>query len=79
MDCATADHLHADLPDQALRNALHQRRPQPGVIFHSDRGCQYTSQQYAHTARQARNPPLRRTPRIEGWYNTHRHHSSLNY
>lgn len=114
---ATADHLHTDLPDQALRNALHQRRPQPGVIFHSDRGCQYTSQQYAHTARQAgirlsvgrrgqcwdnavaesffatlktellhhHTWPTRATAHhalftwIEGWYNTHRRHSSLNY
>jgi putative transposase len=48
---ATADHLRTDLVTQALRTALNQRRPAPGVIFHSDRGCQYTSAQYARFAR----------------------------
>ena len=48
---ATADHLRTDLVEQALRNAIGQRRPEPGVIFHSDRGCQYTSSQYARLAR----------------------------
>jgi hypothetical protein len=35
---ATADHLRTDLVEQALRNAITQRRPEAGVIFHSDRG-----------------------------------------
>jgi transposase InsO family protein len=48
---ATADHLRTDLVAQALRNAVTQRRPEPGVIFHSDRGVQYTSAQYAQLAR----------------------------
>jgi transposase InsO family protein len=48
---ATADHLRTDLVAQALRNAVAQRRPEPGVIFHSDKGCQYTSGQYARLAR----------------------------
>jgi transposase InsO family protein len=47
---ATADHLRTDLPALALRNAIAQRSPKPGVIFHSDRGCQYTSSQYARLA-----------------------------
>jgi transposase InsO family protein len=47
---ATADHLRTDLVDQALTNAVAQRRPEPGVVFHSDRGCQYTSTQYAGLA-----------------------------
>jgi transposase InsO family protein len=50
---ATADHLRTDLVDAALRNALTQRRPAVGVIFHSDRGCQYTSAQFARTATDA--------------------------
>jgi transposase InsO family protein len=50
---ATADHLRTDLVDQALRNAISQRRPAPGVIFHSDRGCQYTSTQYTRLAHEA--------------------------
>lgn len=49
---ATADHLRTDLVEQALRTAVVQRRPEPGVIFHSDRGCQYTSGQFARVARE---------------------------
>ncbi|NLU80670.1 IS3 family transposase [Micromonospora sp. HNM0581] len=47
---ATADHLRTDLPAQALTNAIAVRRPTGSVIFHSDRGCQYTSAQYARLA-----------------------------
>jgi len=47
---ATADHLRTDLVEQALRHAVTGRRPDRGVIFHSDRGCQYTSGQYARAA-----------------------------
>jgi transposase InsO family protein len=47
---ATADHLRTDLVDQALRNAVTRRRPARGVVFHSDRGCQYTSTQYTDLA-----------------------------
>lgn len=49
---ATADHLRTDLPAQALTNAIASRRPTGPVIFHSDRGCQYTSAQYARLASQ---------------------------
>ncbi|WP_274564362.1 IS3 family transposase [Streptomyces spiramyceticus] len=44
---ATADHLRTDLVADALKAACRQRRPTRPVIFHSDRGCQYTSQQFA--------------------------------
>ncbi|MFD5408661.1 IS3 family transposase [Streptomyces nojiriensis] len=44
---ATADHLGTELVSDALKAACHQRRPTGPVIFHSDRGCQYTSQQFA--------------------------------
>jgi putative transposase len=37
---AMADHLRADLVCDALRMAIHQRLPRPGLIFHSDRGSQ---------------------------------------
>jgi transposase InsO family protein len=46
---ATADHLRTDLVETALRNAVTQRRPAAGVVFHSDRGCQYSGQ-YANLA-----------------------------
>ena len=49
---ATADHLRTELVADALRAACRQRRPTRPVIFHSDRGCQYTSQQFAALAAQ---------------------------
>jgi len=114
---ATADHLRTDLVEQALRNAIITRRPAAGVIFHSDRGCQYTSTQYADTATELgvrlsvgrtgqcwdnalaesffatikgellehRSWPTHTAARaaifdyIEGWYNTKRRHSALDY
>jgi transposase InsO family protein len=36
--------LEAELVGTALQNALLLRQPPSGLIFHSDRGCQYTSQ-----------------------------------
>src|SRR6185295_5635086 len=42
--------LRADLVDAALTNALSRRRPATGLVFHSDRGCQYTSAQHARLA-----------------------------
>ncbi|MFN2615889.1 MAG: IS3 family transposase [Thermoleophilaceae bacterium] len=47
---ALADHMRTDLVADALRMACVQRRPPAGVIFHSDRGCQYTSHDYAALA-----------------------------
>ncbi|MFF8867998.1 IS3 family transposase [Streptomyces sp. NPDC015139] len=47
---ATADHLRTELVADALRTACHTRRPSGPVIFHSDRGCQYTSRELATLA-----------------------------
>jgi transposase InsO family protein len=47
---AMADHLRTELIADALANAVAARGPAPGVIFHSDRGCQYTSAQFAELA-----------------------------
>ena len=44
---AVADHLRTTLIVEALTAALLTRRPPSGVIFHSDRGCQYTSREFA--------------------------------
>ncbi|WP_371100563.1 IS3 family transposase [Streptomyces sp. PU_AKi4] len=44
---ATADHLRTELVADALRAACRTRRPAGPVIFHSDRGCQYTSREFA--------------------------------
>jgi putative transposase len=48
---ALADHMRTELVEEALELAFVQRRPGEGVIFHSDRGCQYTSSDYAELAR----------------------------
>jgi hypothetical protein len=36
---ATADHLRAEMVSDALANAVAARGRDPGVIFHSGRGC----------------------------------------
>jgi putative transposase len=40
---ALSDDLSAGLVSAALDSALSRRRPQQGLVLHSDRGCQYTS------------------------------------
>ena len=44
---AVSDHMRTSLVTDALDMALNTRRPGPGVIFHSDRGTQYTSGAFA--------------------------------
>lgn len=41
-----ARHMRATLVSDALRHALHTRRPAAGLVFHSDRGSQYGSGEY---------------------------------
>lgn len=43
---AVADHMRTSLIVEALDMAVAGRRPPPGVIFHSDRGTQYTSAEF---------------------------------
>jgi putative transposase len=114
---AIADHMRTELVEDALKMAFLSRRPGKGVIFHSDRGSQYVSRDYAALARangvvlsvgmagecwdnavaesffatikreliDTRAWPTRAGLRaavfdyIEGWYNTRRLHSSLDY
>ena len=38
-----AEHMHAELVVSAIDMALRRRKPEPGLIHHSDRGVQYTS------------------------------------
>lgn len=47
---ALADHMRTELVQDALRMAFTQRRPPAGLIFHSDRGSQYTSGDFAALA-----------------------------
>jgi putative transposase len=41
-----ADHLRTELVLDALEMAISQRQPPPGLVCHSDHGCQYTSFAY---------------------------------
>lgn len=41
-----ADHLRAELCVDALVMALQRRRPEPGLVHHSDRGVQYAAEPY---------------------------------
>ena len=50
---ALADHLRADLVTEAFRQGYQSRRPQPGFIFHSDRGSQYGSRLFRAQLAQA--------------------------
>jgi transposase InsO family protein len=47
---SVADHLRTELVTDALKVAFAGRRPEAGCIFHSDRGCQYTSTEYRQFA-----------------------------
>lgn len=44
---AVADHMRTSLITDALDMAMSRRNPPAGVIFHSDRGTQYTSREFA--------------------------------
>ena len=47
------NHMRAELVDEALRMALGRREVTSGLIFHSDRGSQYTSDKFRTTCREA--------------------------
>ncbi|MGW6782845.1 MULTISPECIES: DDE-type integrase/transposase/recombinase [unclassified Streptomyces] len=59
---ATAAHLGISLAADALKAACHQRQPQGPVVFHSDRGSQYTGQTTAAPARRSPLPARSRSP-----------------
>jgi putative transposase len=48
-----ANHLRTELVLDALEMALWNRRPGPGLIHHSDHGCQYTSLAFSRRCREA--------------------------
>ncbi len=41
-----ADHMRAELVCDAFKMAVHQREPHDGLLFHSDRGSQYSSDDF---------------------------------
>jgi putative transposase len=58
---AMGDSLATDLPLDALKMALQQRRPSDGLLHHSDRGCQYASDRYReHLAAASVTPSMSR-------------------
>ena len=48
-----ANHLRTELVLDALNMALHNRRPAPGLVHHSDRGSQYTSVEFGKRLKEA--------------------------
>jgi putative transposase len=48
-----ADHMRTELVTDALQMALAQRRPEPGLIWHSDQGSQFVSLVFGQQARAA--------------------------
>ena len=50
---AMAEHMRAELVVEALEMAIWHRRPDTGLIHHSDRGSQYVSLIFGQTARAA--------------------------
>jgi putative transposase len=48
-----ADHMRAELVVDALQMAVARRRPDPGLIHHSDQGSQYVSLAFGQAAREA--------------------------
>ena len=74
-----ADHLRAELACDALTMALDARRPPPGLVFHSDRGTQYTSAEYCRlldpngiAQRFSRPGQCWDNAVIESWFATHK-------
>ena len=48
-----ADHMRTELVTDALQMALARRRPDPGLIWHSDQGSQFVSLAFGQQARAA--------------------------
>jgi transposase InsO family protein len=54
---ACADHMKTSLVTTAIEGAIAMRRPQPGLLHHSDRGCQYASYEYRHVLKAIKSVP----------------------
>ena len=48
-----AEHMRTELVVDALEMAVARRRPEPGLIHHSDQGSQYVSLAFGQAARDA--------------------------
>lgn len=50
---AMTEHMRTELVADALQMAVHRRRPEPGLVHHSDQGSQYVSLGFGQQARDA--------------------------
>ena len=66
-----ANNLRTDLVLDAVNMAIYNRRPEPGLIHHSDRGSQYTSVEFGSRLKEAGLLPSMgvrwRTPTTTPW------------
>ena len=58
-----AAHMRTSLVTDALAMAITHGHVQPGAVFHSDRGAQYTSAEFARFCQAQRHPDQRRADR----------------
>jgi putative transposase len=77
-----SENIDSDLVISALRMAILQRRPQTGLLHHSDRGSQYASEMFQDLL--VDNGIVCSMSRkgdcyVEIFYNRHRRHASLGY
>jgi transposase InsO family protein len=54
---ACAEHMKTGLVMEALRGAIRERSPAPGLLHHSDRGCQYASHEYRKALKEIHSVP----------------------
>jgi putative transposase len=50
---AMTEHMRSELVADALAMAVHRRRPEPGLVHHSDQGSQYVALGFGQQARDA--------------------------
>lgn len=63
-----ADHMKVDLISNALKMAIARRRPEAGLLHHSDRGAQYASDDYVHLL-QSHNMEISMSGKGDCWDN----------
>jgi len=51
---AIADYMEETLFNKALKQALAMRKPEKGLVYHSDRGAQYCATSYMNTLKDHR-------------------------
>ena len=50
---SVGDRLDAELSSEALKRALARRQPEPGLLFHSDRGIEFAAENFRKILREA--------------------------